>query len=474
MDDSVWIMSVCVLALSLNGRSIGFRLKEKHYCLSDDINPYLKFATKTGYNLQRGTLDPESLAPEGCEPIQFWHLLRHGTRYPSRKDIAAFGKLPDLQRRILEADSELCDGDLEALRRWSLGGLNETWNYIQTPEGDLELLELAGRFKNAIPTLLGKPFSNDSFKFRHTKTQRTEASARAYAKGLFGEESDMVYMPRPLDPDPLIKFYDVCSKYQREVKDKPEALEEAKLFAEGPEVAAMVARMSKRLGISLTLDYVETLYDACRFYKAWMPSEMSVWCAAFTPDDLKIMEYCEDLEYYYESGYGHVINYESACPMMKDLLLHLSNAVDGRSVPSSTFYFGHSGALQKMMARLGLYKDAIPLTHEGFEQDRLWRTSRHGIFTTNLAFTLSKCTGEREFWVTLMVNEMPVQIPGCPDTAGCSWQDFMKIYGQYENCDFDVICENEKEYYSSSGSLYYLHFLTKAFFLLGNVPFLWS
>lgn len=31
------------------------------------------------------------------------------------------------------------------------------------------------------------------------------------------------------------------------------------------------------------------------------------------------MEYREDLEYYYEDGYGFPINYEQACPPIKNL-----------------------------------------------------------------------------------------------------------------------------------------------------------
>lgn len=46
--------------------------------------------------------------------------------------------------------------------------------------------------------------------FRHTKTERTEMSARAYAKGLFGSTAQ-VYFPPPLDPDPILKV--LCSPY---------------------------------------------------------------------------------------------------------------------------------------------------------------------------------------------------------------------------------------------------------------------
>lgn len=30
------------------------------------------------------------------------------------------------------------------------------------------------------------------------------------------------------------------------------------------------------------------MYDACRFYKAWHPSEASPWCVAFIPQHLQV------------------------------------------------------------------------------------------------------------------------------------------------------------------------------------------
>ena len=35
---------------------------------------------------------------------------------------------------------------------------------------------------------------------------------------------------------------------------------------------------------------------------------------------VQVLEYREDLEYYYEDGYGFQINYEQACPPVKDIL----------------------------------------------------------------------------------------------------------------------------------------------------------
>ncbi|KAG7154814.1 Multiple inositol polyphosphate phosphatase 1-like 2 [Homarus americanus] len=350
---------------------------EDLYCFTDDLTPYNKFSTKTAYSLARGEFTHDDLVPKGCEARQAWHLVRHGTRYPSEDDIAAFLLvLPDLQADVL---------------------------------GHRELESLSARYQEAIPNLLRQPFTNDSFKFRHTARQRTAESARAYANGLFGHD-----------------FYEVCDKYVTEVDDNPEADRENQLFQDGPEMTSVVASVSRRLGVGLEFGEVEVLYDACRFYKAWDPTAASPWCVAFTPDDLKVLEYWKDLHYYYIEGYGYNVDYEMACRPLQDLLQHFSAI---------------SPPLQ-VMARLGLYKDASPPSHDHIDPNRVWRTSEHGSFATNIAFTLSFCSQEDEWWVSAAVSEKVVVLGGCASPLGCTWEEFITTYGNLLQCDFDAICQN--------------------------------
>ncbi|MPC35347.1 hypothetical protein E2C01_028769 [Portunus trituberculatus] len=105
----------------------------------------------------------------GTRDLWAWHLIRHGTRYPGKDDIARFVlELPGMQTSILKAhhkgQGELCEGDLSLLSGWSLGTLNTFWASILAPEGELELEGLASRYKAALPSLFGQQFSNDSFK----------------------------------------------------------------------------------------------------------------------------------------------------------------------------------------------------------------------------------------------------------------------------------------------------------------------
>lgn len=61
----------------------------------------------------------------------------------------------------------------------------------------------------------------------------------------------------------------------------------------------------------------------CRFDTAWNPKyadQISPWCHLFDNVDLQVMEYSEDLKYYWKNGYGHPLNYEIACPLLKNLV----------------------------------------------------------------------------------------------------------------------------------------------------------
>lgn len=66
-------------------------------------------------------------------------------------------------------------------------------------------------------------------------------------------------------------------------------------------------------------DDVFLLYDTCRFEKAWHPGSLSPWCAAFTDNEMRVIEYEEDLFFYYYASYGLEINKKLGCHNVQDM-----------------------------------------------------------------------------------------------------------------------------------------------------------
>ena len=64
------------------------------------------------------------------------------------------------------------------------------------------------------------------------------------------------------------------------------------------------------------------MYDMCRFDKAWHVNRISPWCSVFNREELEILEYREDLKYYYYSGPGRRINQKLGCPPLRDMFEH--------------------------------------------------------------------------------------------------------------------------------------------------------
>ena len=65
-------------------------------------------------------------------------------------------------------------------------------------------------------------------------------------------------------------------------------------------------------------ELLDLLYDSCRVEYGVRDGD-SPWCVALTPEDVRVLEYSEDLEYYWRASYPHDVSYEQACPLIRDM-----------------------------------------------------------------------------------------------------------------------------------------------------------
>lgn len=168
------------------------------YCYSNDtIRPHnVHTATKTAYQLIRGR--QRAKIPPGCTITKFWLLSRHGTRFPTSSQIQKMEGLYEYQEQILEnykngtkpEKGSLCDGDLELLATWKWNtSIHSSMDEYLTEQGWNDLKGIAQHYKAQYPALLNRSYSAEKFLFRHTDTQRTQASYQAFLDGLFGDNA---------------------------------------------------------------------------------------------------------------------------------------------------------------------------------------------------------------------------------------------------------------------------------------------
>jgi multiple inositol-polyphosphate phosphatase/2,3-bisphosphoglycerate 3-phosphatase len=82
----------------------------------------------------------------------------------------------------------------------------------------------------------------------------------------------------------------------------------------------------------------------CRYDKALYYGQLSPWCAAFSNSDLLVLEYIDDLLYYYKDGYGYDINWMQVCNLVVDVATYFNSIVlRATTKPYVIFYFSHSG-----------------------------------------------------------------------------------------------------------------------------------
>lgn len=419
-------------------------------CQSKLQNVHLHLATKTPYRYIVNK-DDSPVTFNSCSPQKIWMMIRHGTRNPSQKVIRRMReRLPILQDAIVKNAAEnktlLCDEEAANLANWSTE-LQEIDEKRLTHQGEDEMIELAERFQNRFNDILPDSYSNSSFKFRYTATQRTAESARYFAVGLFGRrESRYVWYPEALYRDPILRFYKLCPRWRSEIKKNSDAWIEKKYFEKSLEMQETLGNISKRIGMkNVSVDDAELMYVTCAFETAWRWNDQSPWCAVFSEQDLETMEYHADLEYYWIDGYGHNLTYEQACPVIGDLFSFFDGSGPLGAEARAALSFSHSGTLLKMLAHLGLYRDPLPLRHDaparGEERARrLWRVSQIDAFATNLAFVLFKCSGGEQRVLTLH-QERPVTLPGCPTHGLCPLHLLRsQLHDSLHQCQFDVMC----------------------------------
>lgn len=418
------------------------------YCLSlDNSREQLKrFSTKTAYDFVKGQNQNVFYYPN-CEPVKFYLVARHGARLPPSKSMSSLKKLVNFRDEIIKNydmrkskpdRGPLCDRDLSLLRVWQWNN-NITDNYDQflTQQGWSDSRSLALDYQHSFKQLINNIYAPSDFLFRVTNTQRTQATYKAFVSGLFGDGAfEHVKLADTPEKDYLLRPYDQCPKWNEKI-----AYDEAKKFEESEIFQKLVKDVSTKLGFKYTLeaDQIDDIWDMCRYEQSWKILELSAWCSVFSPAQVEILEFKEDLKYYYKSGYGKALNQKIPCELIKDMLTRINSTEN----PKVVAYFTHSAMIQTFLTALGGFDDKEPLLADSYwkAKYRKWRVSQFGPFSANVAIVRYNCPNEQvRDRVTFFINQVALDLPWCTD-ALCDLHKFMEQYKEFLNGDcIDKFC----------------------------------
>ncbi|AWP18222.1 putative multiple inositol polyphosphate phosphatase 1 [Scophthalmus maximus] len=416
----------------------------------EEVNPHLLRDTSS---VDASVLRPP--AAERCSPVHLTAVIRHGSRYPTVKNIRRIQKLSELVRT--EASRGPAGSWLHDLQsRW------EMW-YTEDMDGQLvakgrdDLRQLARRLAALFPSLLSQENVLDRrIRFRSSSKHRCVSSVEAFQEGLrgrghdgdgSGDSPEVTEFSHEVD-DELMRFFERCRGYVEGVEKNRTATEEVEKFKHGAEMEEVRRRTEERLGLHhhrLTPDLLEAAFFLCS-YELSIKSLHSPWCFLFNEDDAKVLEYKSDLKQYWKRSHGHVISGLSSCPLFHHVFRSLDKAGRPRrsteaSPEPASILLGHAETLLPLLSLLGLYKDQTPPTASNYlsQQGRSFRTSRIVPYAANLLFVLYDC--QRGPRLQLLINESPARFPGLEEDAPL-YRDVRALYRHLlDGCDFHRECE---------------------------------
>uniref|UniRef100_A0A8C8R4I1 Multiple inositol polyphosphate phosphatase 1 n=1 Tax=Pelusios castaneus TaxID=367368 RepID=A0A8C8R4I1_9SAUR len=424
----------------------------------EEVNPYLLQDP-----LSLGPPDHRLLLPSAaCTPLQLRALIRHGTRFPTEKQIRKLSQL----HRLLQSQERPCPV-AQQLARWDMWYQPDMDGRL-APKGRLDMEQLARRLAARFPGLLAP---QRRFAFASSSKHRCVESSAAFRKGLqlalHGQPSarDMENEETEIN-DKLMRFFDHCEKFVTRVEKNTTAMYQVDAFKQGPEMKRVLEKIAATLCVpvrDLNADLVQTAFFTCSFELA-IKNVNSPWCSLFSEDDAKVLEYLNDLKQYWKRGYGYEINSRSSCILFQDIFKHLEKAIaeSKSSMPISSpviLQFGHAETLQPLLVLMGFFKDKEPLTANNYKKQlhRKFRSGHIVPYASNLIFVLYHCDQakgpEEEYQVQILLNEKLLPFPHSGKTVSL-YTDLKNHYKDIlQNCHFSEECELSKTNNTSTDEL---------------------
>ncbi|KAG7325219.1 hypothetical protein KOW79_011535 [Hemibagrus wyckioides] len=383
-----------------------------------------------------------------CRSVHLVALIRHGTRFPTTKNIKKIHRLYDLVMTEASAPDQWLR---DIKKKWPMW-YTEDMDGKLVEKGKDDLRHLAVRLSKSFPSLISEEnLRRERMEFITSSKHRCVDSIQAFQEGLLKQWGAGDVGFRHYVNDSLMRFFDKCKRFVEGIENNKTALKEVKLFKASLEMDEVCRRMASRLQIphsQITPDLVEAAFFLCA-YEFAIKSRNSPWCNLLDESDAQVLEYKSDLKQYWKRGYGHDINRKSSCVLFHDLFKRLDQASYdfrfGEVTKAVTIQVGHGETLLPLLSLMGFFRDQTPLTATNFpmQHSRKFRSGQIVPYSANLLFVLYECTDGLR--LQFFLNEKLMTFPNISDPAPL----YATVRSHYSDllggCDFEKECELPKD-----------------------------
>ncbi|KAK4385298.1 Multiple inositol polyphosphate phosphatase 1 [Sesamum angolense] len=350
------------------------------------------------------------------------HQARHGTRAPTKKKLKELEALVTRLKVLLENVKEQKSTGIPT---W-LWGWKSPWTGKHkggelVSEGKNELYELGIRTREKFPDLFNEDYHPDIYPIKATQVSRASASAVAFGMGLFSDRGNL-----------------------------------------GPGRHRAFAVTSE----SRASDIMLRFHDCCQNYKeASLLNKTDQACALFTPSEVGLLEWADDLEVFVLKGYGNSLNYRMGVPLLEDVIQSMEQAINAKedglvsgSYEMARLRFAHAETLLPFSCLIGLFLDGPEferiLSEQPLElpvkppQKRIWHGSSVAPFAGNNMLVLYSCpaSNSSRYFVQALHNERPTPLAGCGNSDFCPFEVFKeRIAAPHLKHDYNALCSMELE-----------------------------
>ncbi|XP_034703919.1 multiple inositol polyphosphate phosphatase 1-like isoform X1 [Vitis riparia] len=412
-----------------------------------------------------------SKVPDGCSPIHLNLVARHGTRSPTKKRMRELDNLATHLESLLR-DVKEQNLSLKKVPAW-LWGWKSPWKGKVTggeltDVGEIELYHLAIRIQERFPDLFNEEYHPDVFTIKATQVPRASASAVAFGMGLFsgrgslgpGHQRAFAVTSESRASDILLRFFECCQNYKDFRKSQEPAVDELK----EPIFDEITATLRKRYGLNFTRQDTSSLWFLCK-QEASLLDITDQACGLFSPSEVALLEWTDDLELFILKGYGKSLNYQMGVPLLKDVFQSMEQAIKAKeenyapgSYEKARLRFAHAETVVPFSCLLGLFLEQSEFKQMQREeplqyppkppQKRNWRGSTVAPFAGNNMLVLYSCpaNSSSKYFVQVLHNEHPIPMPGCDNSDLCPFEVFKeRIVTPHMKHEYYAVCNVKLE-----------------------------